>query len=56
MKILVVILFLSLSGCAIPMGVTMGLSAAGGAAYLAKEVLDIDISYHQLKNVESNRH
>jgi hypothetical protein len=46
-RVVSVVVLLSLGGCgALP----MALSAAGGAFTIMKDVLDIDVSWHQLLN------
>jgi hypothetical protein len=47
-RALSVVVLLALSGCAgIPAGVLIGLQAAGAVAYLAKEVVGIDVALTQ---------
>lgn len=47
---------LLLSGCAgIPAALPLAFSAAGGAVTVAKDVLDLDVSWHQLKQTEQTK-
>lgn len=46
MKYLALGLFLLLGGCA--MWVPMAISAAGGATTIVRDILDIDVAWHQL--------
>ena len=46
--VLIGVAFAALAGCALPAALPMALSVAGGAASLAKNVLDLDLSWRQL--------
>jgi hypothetical protein len=46
--ILYIVVAFTLSGCGgIPPAVSMGLSAAGGVVAITKDILDLDVAWHQ---------
>lgn len=48
MRAFVLVLPLLVGGCAVPAALPMALSAAGGAVTFVKDVLDLDVAWHQV--------